>query len=65
MQMHIANHWTEVGYPYARVRRRIEAAEGDCNLIGRTTGSSNTDPSELPETNQKAYMGCSIAPVHM
>jgi len=33
-----------------RVRERTEKAEGNCNLIRRTTLSTSQDPSELPET---------------
>jgi hypothetical protein len=45
-----ANHWTEVRDPYGRVRGRTEGAEEDCNPVGRTTLSTNPDPSKLPET---------------
>jgi hypothetical protein len=43
-------HWSEVGDPYERVSRRIEGAEGDGNLIGRPTESTNQDTWELSET---------------
>jgi hypothetical protein len=44
MQIPIANQWTESRDPYGRVRGRIEGAEGDCNLIGGTTVSTNWTP---------------------
>ena len=59
-----ANHWTEAGDSCGRVRGRTEGAKGDCKFIRRTI-SSNPDLSELPETkatNQRAYMGWSMAP---
>jgi hypothetical protein len=43
MQILMANHWTEVGDPYERIRGRIEEAEGDSKPIGRTTVSTNLD----------------------
>jgi hypothetical protein len=42
-----ANHWTEHRVPNRRVR---EKTEGVCNLIGRTTISTNQTPPELPGT---------------
>jgi hypothetical protein len=36
----MANHWTEHGDSNGRVRGKTEGAEGDCNLIGRTTIST-------------------------
>jgi hypothetical protein len=50
MQILTANHRTELGDPYGRVRGRIEETEGDGNPIGRSRVSTNPDPSELPET---------------
>jgi hypothetical protein len=49
--MHVltANHWTENGDPYGRVRGRIEETEGHGNPIGRPTVSTNLDLWELPE----------------
>jgi hypothetical protein len=41
MQIVIANHQTEPGYPNGRARRRTEGAEGECNPIERTTISTN------------------------
>jgi hypothetical protein len=38
-----ANHRTEPGDPYGRVRGRIEGAEGHGNPIGRPTLSTNLD----------------------
>ena len=56
-----ANQWTEVGDPYGTVRGGIEGAEGKGNIIGRTTGSTNPDPSELqgtkPPTNEHTWAG--------
>jgi hypothetical protein len=48
-----ANHWTGVRDPYERARGRIDRAEGDCHCIGKTTVSTNPNPSELPETKPK------------
>ena len=65
MQILTAKHWTEVGDPYGRVRRRIEGTEGDGSPIGRTTVSTNPDPLGAPReqvTKQKAYMGWFVAP---
>jgi len=41
-----ANHWTENRVPIARVRERIEGAEGVCNLI-RTTIPTNESSQGL------------------
>ena len=49
----LVNHWVKVRDQYRRVRGRTEGAEGDCNPIGRTTVSTNGDPSELSETKPK------------
>ena len=38
---------------YGRVKGRTEEAKGDCNTIGRTTMSPNSDLSELPESKPK------------
>jgi hypothetical protein len=48
MQMLTTNHWIEAKDPNGRVRRKTEGVERDCNPIGRTTASTNLDPSELP-----------------
>jgi hypothetical protein len=53
MQVLIANHWVKVRDQYGRVKGRTEGVEGDCNPIGRTTGSTNGDLSELSETKPK------------
>jgi hypothetical protein len=45
MQILTANHWTGVADSYGRLKGRIEGAEGDFNPIGRTTASTNSDPS--------------------
>jgi hypothetical protein len=37
MQILRANHWTDAGKPYGRVRGRIEGTDGDGNLKGRAT----------------------------
>jgi hypothetical protein len=50
MQILTANHWTQVGNPYGRVRGRIKGTEGDDDPIRRPTMSTNLDPWELPET---------------
>jgi hypothetical protein len=44
MQMLAANHQTEHLDSNRRSRVRTEEAEGDCNLIGRTTASTNQNP---------------------
>lgn len=44
-----AKHWTEVGYPYGRVRR-TEGTKEDGNSIGRSTVSTDLDLGDLPET---------------
>jgi hypothetical protein len=49
VQCPTANHWTEVGNPYTRVRGRTEEVEGDCILIGKTIKATKLGPSELPE----------------
>jgi hypothetical protein len=49
MQMYTAEHWTESGYPNGKVRARIVGAEGVCNLIGRTTVSTNQNPQSYQE----------------
>jgi hypothetical protein len=43
-------HWIEVGNSYGRIRGRIEGLEGDRNLTGRLTGSTNLNFRELLET---------------
>ena len=53
MQLFRANQWIEVGNQYGEVKGRTEGAEEDCNPIGRTTESTNLDPSELPGTKPK------------
>ena len=52
-----ANHWTEVGASYGRVRGRIEGTEGDGNPIGRPTVSTNLDPWELLSYQPKSIHG--------
>lgn len=42
-----ANHGTEVRNAYGRARARIEGDEGYDNPKGKTTVSTNLDPSEL------------------
>jgi hypothetical protein len=53
-QKHILtpNHLTEVGGTCGWIRGRIEEAEGDINPKGRPAVSTNSDPRELPETEQ-------------
>jgi hypothetical protein len=41
MQMLAANHWIRHRIPNGGVRERIEAAEGGCKPIGRTTISTS------------------------
>jgi hypothetical protein len=49
-QILTANHWTEEGDTYGRVRGRIEGTERGGNPTGRPTVSTNPDPWELPGT---------------
>ena len=49
MKIPTANHWTEVGDPYERVRGRIESPEGNGNPTRRPRVPTNLDPSELFE----------------
>jgi len=42
------NHWNEHGDHKGGVRGKTEGAEGVCNLIGRTTTSTN----QMPQSNQ-------------
>jgi hypothetical protein len=53
MQILTANHWTEPGNPNGRVRGRAEGAEGDHNLIGRTTASINWAPQSFQGLNHQ------------
>jgi len=48
------NHQTELGEPNGGVRGRTEGSEGVCNVIGRTTISTNQTPSptSLPQNSQ-------------
>jgi hypothetical protein len=43
-----ANHWSELGVPTGGFRENIKGAEGVCNLIGRTTKSTNQTLQKLP-----------------
>jgi hypothetical protein len=45
MQKHTVNQWTEVGDCYGRVGGRIAGTKEDGNSMGRTTISTNPDPS--------------------
>jgi hypothetical protein len=67
MQILIANHCTEVGDSYGRVKGRIEGAKRDCNPRGRTTMLTNLDPSELLETKTptKVYTWLVHGPQHI
>jgi hypothetical protein len=47
--MYTANHWTESRDLNEEVRARTVGAEGVCNIIGRTTISTNQTPN-LPGT---------------
>jgi hypothetical protein len=44
-----ANYWTEFWASCERGRGRIEEAEEDGNRIGRSTVSTNLEPSEFPD----------------
>jgi hypothetical protein len=44
MQILTADHWTESGEPNGGIRGRTEGAEAVCNLIRRTTTSTNQTP---------------------
>jgi hypothetical protein len=44
IQMLEANHWTEHRDPSGGIKRRAEGVERVCNLIGRTTISTNQNP---------------------
>jgi hypothetical protein len=50
MQIFTANHFIEVRDQYGRVRGRTERNKGDFNPIGKRTGTTNRDTSDLPET---------------
>jgi hypothetical protein len=43
MQIITAEHWTEVGNPYGKVRGRSEGTEGD-DPIGKSTELTNLSP---------------------
>ena len=51
MWMLVANHQNEHGDLNGGVRERIEGAEGVCNLIERTTISTNQIPQSTQELN--------------
>jgi hypothetical protein len=48
MQMLAANSQTKYGNPNGRVREKIEGTEGVCNLIERTTISTNKNLPRVP-----------------
>jgi hypothetical protein len=50
MQLQAAKHWTECEDPNGEVTARTARAKGVCNLIGRTTISTN--PQTLPQSSQ-------------
>jgi hypothetical protein len=53
MWMYTAKHWSEYGNSNGEVRARTVGAEGVCNLIGRTTISTNQTPQSSEERNQE------------
>ena len=53
MQILTAKHWMEVRDSYGRFVGRTEGPEGDRNSIGRSTESTNLDPSEYSETESQ------------
>jgi hypothetical protein len=59
MWMYRAKHWTEHGDPNEKVRARTVGGEGICNLIGRTTISTDQTPTKLSGTKPptKKYTG--------
>ena len=59
MQIRTANYHNEPGDPNGGVRERTEGAEGDCNLIGKTTISTNWSPKISQGLNhpQKTIQG--------
>ena len=46
MQILTGNHWTEVGEPYGRVKRKTEAVERNRNSVRRST-VSNKPPIKM------------------
>ena len=51
------SYWIDHRAPNGGVRERTEGAERACNLIDKTTVSTNSDPLELPSRP-------GIAPLH-
>jgi hypothetical protein len=49
--MLVANHWTEHRVLIEGIRKRTKEAEGVCNLIGRTTISTNQTPKSSQGLN--------------
>ena len=49
MRMYTDKHWTKCRDPNGEVRARTVGSEGVCNLIGRTTISTNQTP---PQSSQ-------------
>jgi hypothetical protein len=49
-----ANYWTEHRVPKGGVRERTEGPESVCNLIGKTTISTNETPP--PPSSQRVHM---------
>lgn len=50
MQIFTSNHGTEVRDHNRRAEERMEGTEGDCNIVGIKTVSTNLHLSEFPET---------------
>jgi hypothetical protein len=48
--MYTAKYWTEHGESEGEIMARTVGVEGVCNLIGRTTISTNHSPTKLPVT---------------
>jgi hypothetical protein len=57
--MYTVKHWRECRDPNGEGRARTVGGEGACNLIGRTTGSTNQTPKSSQETKppSKEYTG--------
>ena len=65
MLMYTAKYWTEHGESEGEVRARTVGVEGVCNLIGRTTISTNQTPSQSSQrlNHQAKYaQGIPMAP---
>jgi hypothetical protein len=65
MHIYIVKHCTEGGYPNGEVITRSVGAEDVCNLIGRTTISTNQNIQYSQGLNQqpKSTQGVPMAPI--